>query len=628
VHILKRSEIETSLREDPEISTIAERQRFLARYDAALMRQHMTKDPRFRNCPSPGCVWGYVVEDPPQPRRIACPVCKTNFCMICPKDHTEKIACEVFAKTVQDEIEEWKQQHTKPCPRCKANIQKESGCPHIRCRCGYDFCWICLEPYIDGHLRTKHPNAWQYNTDDIDVVNRLTQLIQTLTEDQIIRARELATRNLPPAPALNQFVATLIGNSTARTARMYFSLLPEVTLPQIGRLLEAFTETSIRYLEQTDSRHSLWTWKSPTSQDHGPTSLATMLGTSILYLAHEARVHIIGRPIQTFQQLITEPLPADWFNRLYFMLYPLWWNKTQPETTSRPQQIPVPATEWSLAPTSVIGSVNLARFFPGLQYQPVVAKPIAPPPILHRLVVAPNNQVRVPPSPPLIHPAVPLPPPSTILKPAQFAKNLREPRWHPPPMPWESPPLIDNRERKRPSISNIFSATATTPTATSLISPAVFEKLARIHERSNTFLEHYETELVRVAKTQRMAAQWQYRMNLAKELAEKAYVYASLEGRIQNQYRLLSHQLEESPAKDMTVEQFHQAVAHNPQLALLNGEIRALEAHLNTLDDAENAYLTSAETRMYSSSSRGKRAKKTKEEDDDTDTEKNDIVME
>jgi ariadne-1 len=39
---------------------------------------------------------------------------------------------------------EWEVSNTKPCPRCKARIEKNGGCNHMTCQsCHHEFCWIC-----------------------------------------------------------------------------------------------------------------------------------------------------------------------------------------------------------------------------------------------------------------------------------------------------------------------------------------------------------------------------------------------------------------------------------------------------------------------------------------------------
>merc|ERR1711974_216339 len=35
----------------------------------------------------------------------------------------------------------------KACPKCHAQIEKDGGCDHMTCRCGYEFYWTTLLPY-------------------------------------------------------------------------------------------------------------------------------------------------------------------------------------------------------------------------------------------------------------------------------------------------------------------------------------------------------------------------------------------------------------------------------------------------------------------------------------------------
>lgn len=36
---------------------------------------------------------------------------------------------------------------TSKCPKCEIPIEKTTGCPHMSCPCGHQFCWYCLKDY-------------------------------------------------------------------------------------------------------------------------------------------------------------------------------------------------------------------------------------------------------------------------------------------------------------------------------------------------------------------------------------------------------------------------------------------------------------------------------------------------
>jgi len=45
-------------------------------------------------------------------------------------------------------LKNWaKQVGAKQCKKCKFWVQKNDGCNHMTCRCGYEFCYVCGGKY-------------------------------------------------------------------------------------------------------------------------------------------------------------------------------------------------------------------------------------------------------------------------------------------------------------------------------------------------------------------------------------------------------------------------------------------------------------------------------------------------
>lgn len=53
---------------------------------------------------------------------------------------------------------------TKPCPECRAKIEKRGGCDHMSCRCGHQFCWVCSAPWraIIRHGNHRHDESCRH----------------------------------------------------------------------------------------------------------------------------------------------------------------------------------------------------------------------------------------------------------------------------------------------------------------------------------------------------------------------------------------------------------------------------------------------------------------------------------
>ena len=89
---------------------------------------------------------------------VTCVRCKQKTCF---NHRIQWNSCKICRKNIQDEdekqnrfdaenkeSEKWKKAHTKSCPQCRAPIEKNSGCDHMKCfKCKHEFCWECFATY-------------------------------------------------------------------------------------------------------------------------------------------------------------------------------------------------------------------------------------------------------------------------------------------------------------------------------------------------------------------------------------------------------------------------------------------------------------------------------------------------
>lgn len=104
-------------------------------------------------------------------RCAECAECGTQWCLLCSSGWRRDIeggkgsiphdgrSCEQFSRSdgLTDTVAEVRR-IAKPCPKCRAPIERISGCPHMRCsRCACEWCWNCGRGYEGPGLHRQCP---------------------------------------------------------------------------------------------------------------------------------------------------------------------------------------------------------------------------------------------------------------------------------------------------------------------------------------------------------------------------------------------------------------------------------------------------------------------------------------
>ncbi|GLT46213.1 hypothetical protein SLA2020_199860 [Shorea laevis] len=88
-----------------------------------------------------------------------CPFCHRLFCAQCNVPWHQGIDCKEFQRLNEDERGREdltlrklaKENKWGRCPRCKYYVERTEGCPHITCRCGFQFCYVCGAEWTEDH---------------------------------------------------------------------------------------------------------------------------------------------------------------------------------------------------------------------------------------------------------------------------------------------------------------------------------------------------------------------------------------------------------------------------------------------------------------------------------------------
>jgi len=139
------------------------------RYLVIEFNEYLLQQPQAKQCPTADCPFRFIPFDENVPDSVVCRRCQNRYCSHCLHDHdVERITCEQARIERERETNpdlaaqadlEWMANNTKQCNRCGNAVERNQGCNHMTCKCGYEFCYVCGRPW--GNRQTcpyyNHP---------------------------------------------------------------------------------------------------------------------------------------------------------------------------------------------------------------------------------------------------------------------------------------------------------------------------------------------------------------------------------------------------------------------------------------------------------------------------------------
>ncbi|GJZ92322.1 zinc finger, C6HC-type containing protein [Tanacetum coccineum] len=134
----------------PEVCRLIVPKEVLERWEDALCESLILGAEKFY-CPFKDCSALLVDDGGGTVTSSECPHCNRLFCAQCKVTWHSGISCSEYQSLKKDERDPSdlmlrdlaKNKAWKRCPKCNFYVERTTGCEHIACRCGYQFCYMC-----------------------------------------------------------------------------------------------------------------------------------------------------------------------------------------------------------------------------------------------------------------------------------------------------------------------------------------------------------------------------------------------------------------------------------------------------------------------------------------------------
>ncbi|GLU22554.1 hypothetical protein SLE2022_386200 [Rubroshorea leprosula] len=129
----------------------------IIRWKDALCEEFIRPLPKFY-CPFEHCSAMFVVDSEGEDiRQSECQFCHRMFCAKCGVPWHPGVRCEEFKELDERNRDDLmlrklaKEKNWGRCPHCKVYVERTDGCPHMTCRCKFQFCYGCGEEWTKDH---------------------------------------------------------------------------------------------------------------------------------------------------------------------------------------------------------------------------------------------------------------------------------------------------------------------------------------------------------------------------------------------------------------------------------------------------------------------------------------------
>ncbi|KAG4077067.1 hypothetical protein HA402_016054 [Bradysia odoriphaga] len=162
--------------EDGIVNDLISDPNVIRKYNRSICNNYVKFKTNLSWCTSPGC--DYLIDQIDGLTISVTCKCGNQFCLECHELSHSPISCRHLLKwkMTMDEDNLNKSYfavNTKPCPKCRINIEKNGGCNHMTCfSCYHEFCWYCLVSW-HRHMATCNTNTLN---NEIDLRKTRTQL--------------------------------------------------------------------------------------------------------------------------------------------------------------------------------------------------------------------------------------------------------------------------------------------------------------------------------------------------------------------------------------------------------------------------------------------------------------------